>query len=233
VVLGGEGADELFAGYRFAGSTRTSSWWARLTRPSDPRLWEISATLALTLKALPLPAAMQAYLVEQIQILRSVSRTSRSDPYRSFLAQILRPRLLGREPLKVLLYVWMKSAFVNYVLAAERLDMAHGVEVRLPFLDHLLFDSVKGLSSRVLGPHKQLLRQLTGSRLAPQVLAAPKRPFVAPPLGQRLRPWLQAPEVEQIPFLRAERVRELGPVSDSLLFYLASLVVLQRHYGPN
>lgn len=236
VVLGGEGADELFAGYRFAGSTRRTDWWAllgRLIRRSPPELREISPSLALALKLLPLPASMQAYLLEQIRILRSVTELPEGDPYRPFLAQILRPRLLGCEPLKVLLYIWMKSAFVNYVLAAERLDMAHGVELRLPFLDHRLFDSVKALSGQVLGPDKQLLRQLCGNRLAPEVLAAPKRPFVAPPLGQRLRPWLLAPEVEQIPFLRADRLRALGPVSDSLLFYLASLVVLQRHYRPS
>lgn len=237
VVLGGEGADELFAGYRFAGQSGISSgWWALLRRLAGPvprELKQISPTLALLLKALPLPPSMLDYLLEQIGSLRSVSKLSGGDPYRGFLSQILSPRLLGREPLKVLLYVWMKSLFVNYVLAAERLDMAHGVELRLPFLDHVLFDSVKGLSSSVLGPNKQLLRQLAGVGLSPQVLGTPKRPFVGPPLGQRLRPWLQAPELDQIPFLRAEQVRALGPVSDGLLFYLASLVVLQRHYRPS
>lgn len=236
VVLGGEGADELFAGYRFARASGQAGGWlallGRLASPTSPELREISPTLALLFKALPLPSGMFDYLLDQILTLRSLSRPSGGDPYRAFLGQILTPRLLGREPLKVLLYLWMKSLFVNYVLAAERLDMANGVELRLPFLDHLLFDAVKGLSSQVLGPNKQLLRQLSGHRLTSEVLATPKRPFVAPSLGERLRPWLQAPEVDEIPFLEAERVRALGPASDGLLCYLASLVMLQRHYRP-
>ncbi|MBS2035620.1 asparagine synthase (glutamine-hydrolyzing) [bacterium] len=237
VVLGGEGADELFAGYRFAARTGSSGgWWAllrRLLSPGSAELREISPTLAVLLKALPLPAPMFEYLFEQIRCLRSLAKVSGRDPYRDFLVQVLSPGLFGREPVKVLLYVWMKSLFVNYILAAERLDMAHGVELRLPFLDHVLFEAVKGLSSQVLGPDKQLLRQLAAARLTSEVLATPKRPFISPPLGDRLRPWLQAPEVAEIPFLHTKRVRHLGAVSDGLLFYLASLVVLQRHYRPS
>ncbi len=234
VALGGEGADELFAGYRFIGSTRGSGgWWEtlkRLIQPSSRELWELSPTLAVLLRGVPLPSVMQTFLLEQIACLRNLSNLPRRDPYGGFLRQILHPRLFGCEGLKILLYLWMKSQFVNYVLAAERLDMAHGVELRLPFLDHVLFDSCKNLSSQVLGPDKQLLRQLNASRLSPEIFAAPKRPFVAPSLSERLRSWLQAPELEQIPFLDANRVRGLGAITDPLLFYLASLVVLQRNF---
>ena len=63
------------------------------------------------------------------------------DPYRVFFdAFDYRTQLAGREPVKQILYLWLKSLFVNYNLAAERLNMAHRVEVRLPFLDHLLFE---------------------------------------------------------------------------------------------
>jgi hypothetical protein len=38
-------------------------------------------------------------------------------------------------PGRQLTYLWLRSIFANYHLSADRLDMAHGVEVRLPFLD--------------------------------------------------------------------------------------------------
>ena len=41
----------------------------------------------------------------------------------------------GWEPARRITYLRLHSPFVNYHLAADRLDMAHGVEVRLPFLD--------------------------------------------------------------------------------------------------
>ncbi len=70
--------------------------------------------------------------------------------------------LSRREPSRHLLSLWLHSLFVNYHLAADRLDMAHGVEVRLPFLDHELFEYTNRLPLAVLTAppgEKRLLRE--------------------------------------------------------------------------
>lgn len=71
----------------------------------------------------------------------------------------------------------------NYVLAAERLEMAHAVETRLPFLDHLLFDAIRplqpaSLTSRTEG--KRALRRATRRIVPEAVRTRGKHPFAAP-----------------------------------------------------
>ena len=89
-----------------------------------------------------------------------------------------------REPAKQILYLWMKSLFVNYVLAGERLDMAHGVEVRLPFLDHKLFEFARSIPSSMLardGRQKYVLREAVKPFVTDEVYHGAKQPFFAPP----------------------------------------------------
>ena len=62
----------------------------------------------------------------------------------------------------------MRSHFTDYVLAAERLDACHQVELRLPFLDHKLFEACRDLPASLLnknGVNKYLLRNSALSSL--------------------------------------------------------------------
>ena len=96
---------------------------------------------------------------------------------------------MGREPAKQILYLWMKSLFVNYVLAAERLDMTNAVEVRLPFLDHKLFDYASSIPVAMLakgGTLKYLLREAVKASTSPtRFISGLKQPFLAPPTTRR------------------------------------------------
>lgn len=73
-------------------------------------------------------------------------------------------------------------------LAADRLDMAHGVEVRLPYLDHVLFERLARVPLAVLitpDVEKRLLRDAMRPFLAGSAFRRPKKPFWAPPEATR------------------------------------------------
>src|SRR5437667_2737863 len=90
---------------------------------------------------------------------------------------------MGREAARQILHLWMKSIFVNYVLAGERLDMSHGVEVRLPFLDHKLFEFARSIPANLLARHgrdKYVLREAVKPFVTREVYDGVKQPFFAP-----------------------------------------------------
>jgi asparagine synthase (glutamine-hydrolysing) len=172
------------------------------------------------------------------------------DPYREFLAQFPWRKLWRCEPVKQVLYVWMHSAFLNYILAAERLDMSHAVELRLPFLDHHFFEFAKNLPASLLfrdNQNKYLLRQAVAPYVTSTVLKGAKKPFLAPPstetpFQKTLKELATGPEIERVPFLKRSQVLsfvdgltkmppERSAAYDPLLSYLASLVVLQVSFA--
>src|SRR5206468_7239334 len=93
---------------------------------------------------------------------------------------------------------------------SDRLAMAHSLEVRVPFVDHLLVEAIFPIPQRVkIGPWwqpKRLLRRALQQRLSADHLQAPKRGFVGPTaawLRNELRPMLSDE-------LSPERQRRLG-----------------------
>jgi asparagine synthase (glutamine-hydrolysing) len=75
-------------------------------------------------------------------------------------------------------------------------SMAHGLEVRSPFLDHELVEMCAALPSDWKGDARQgkrLLRDIVAADLPTEILAAPKRGFSVP-----LEQWWRGPERAQI-----------------------------------
>ncbi|MGH9201420.1 MAG: asparagine synthase-related protein, partial [Vicinamibacterales bacterium] len=65
----------------------------------------------------------------------------------------------------------------------DQMSMRHGLEVRVPLLDHRLVEYVMGLSDNAKhaeGAPKQLLVEAVGDPVLPEVAARPKRGFVMP-----------------------------------------------------
>ena len=92
-------------------------------------------------------------------------------------------QMAGRDPLRQSLYLWAKTMLPNYVLAAERLEMAFAVETRPPFLDHRLFDVIRRLPTSLLVRNRQgkaALRMIGRNVLRDTVVAQTKHPFAAP-----------------------------------------------------
>ncbi len=272
-VLAGEGADEAFFGYEFlraaAGASsgglgparilRILSGFLRSPRRHHPTLHAVSPWLARLALLLPAAPSLFTRLSGGLGLIQSVC--SRDflrdfdgyDPYRTYYRRCKEAAAISRrEPARQLLYLWLHSIFANYHMAADRLDMAHGVEVRLPFLDHHLFEHLNRLPLALLTDHpreKHLLREAMRPHIPDAVYDRVKRPFMAPsavgtggPLHDFLQDTLHGDALKAVPFVDAAAVggvldglpnladRDRGSV-DSLLLMLASVAVLQERWG--
>ena len=82
------------------------------------------------------------------------------------------------------MYLDYKTYLPDDILAlSDRLSMAHSLEVRVPFVDHLLVEAAYPLPdlTRIgVGKPKKLLRSMLASRLPAAHFSAPKRGFVGP-----------------------------------------------------
>ena len=271
-VLAGEGADEAFFGYEFLraaagavgglGLAKLLRILPRLLQSPARRYPELSAVSPWFARlALLLPAAPSLFdrLARGFGHIQSVCTPDflhefeGYDPYRTFYRRCnAAAQLSRREPARQLLYLWLHSIFVNYHMAADRLDMAHGVEVRLPFLDHRLFEYVNSLPiATLIAPprEKLLLRKAMRPYISGAVYERTKRPFMAPsavgaasgPLDGFLQDTLRGDAMRRVPFISHAHVvgildrlpglsAEERPSFDSLLLMLASLAVLQERY---
>jgi asparagine synthase (glutamine-hydrolysing) len=257
VVLAGEGADELFGGYGFASTAILSRksgrlpMLLRLLRPStesERSIRKTSPWLVRTARLLNLNPSMTDPLAQRMELLRSILSSGIShDPYRH-LFETMDPMssIRGREPAKQLIYLWMKSVFPNYVLAADRADMAHGVEVRLPFLDHVLFEYVKRIPVSILaanGERKHVLREVARDVIPADVRNRVKKPLMAPsfsrssedPLNQAVRDIVVSDEMRSVPFFDSAELSKLVDQNrdgiDPLLLMAASLCIIQGRYS--
>lgn len=276
VVLGGEGADELFAGYHFSQAALTSSVQKNKTHllvnvakilnrlcktPSHEilKIKNLSPTLYWAARVLGFPSDLASTLIERYEHLQQfqddsfINRNNKTDPYRKFLAQFPIGENIHRSPFHLVLYLWMKSHFPQYVLGAERLDMAHAVELRLPFLDHELFNVTKRLPASLLykkGLNKYLLRKIAEGDVCPEVLIKLKQPFVSPPstlgdnnpLFSMICDTISGQDFKSIPFFNHQHIAQLLPKIksmnnverapyDPVFYYLASLAILKRKYN--
>ncbi len=268
VVLGGEGGDEVFAGYEFlqkalqnqAQKSSLLDLGRRIFAFPDSkerRIFGTSPLLAMILRIIGLPDHLATYLHDKVFTMKDLlapefeKQFKYYDPYFLFLKQFPFRSLRGKERFRQLLYFWLKSAFVNYVLAGERLDMANGVELRLPFLDHRLFEFASQVPGKLLyknGINKYLLRKIAKPYVTENIRRGDKKPFIGPsamrldsPLYQLFQDTLRSQEAKNIAFidwqalqsfldktsLLSEKEREKY---DPLFFMLSSFVILQKHY---
>jgi asparagine synthase (glutamine-hydrolysing) len=271
-VLACEGADEVFAGYDFCRTAvvtprQNLSSTIRLAlrgvlQPKNTAQRAIARTspwLARATRAPGFPIFLLDSLADKFRVLQQTLRkdfvrsVAGDDPYKSFVQAVdLQRNVRGREPAKQLLYLWMKSLFVNYVLAGERLDMAHAVEVRLPFLDHKLFEFARNIPVSLLargGKRKYLLRETVKPIVTDSVYRGSKQPFFAPPCTLRVgnplyamiqdtlrsaafskQPFFHQPSavalLDELPRMDEEKRTSMDPI----LFMLASVSILGECY---
>lgn len=210
VVLTGEGADELLAGYpQFrhqqlldrlrqhpgdrAARAQLEAFLARSgtlsgTIPIDryPDFERVTALFG----AYPYPLAKTIYYQRRLWALLSTSfrRRSRSLDSLADLAALLEPQpFAGLPAVTASQALLFRTELPAYILSSlgDRMEMAHSVEGRTPFLDHELVEFVNRLPLRFKlrgAVDKWILRQAMAARL-PQAAAAPKRVFMAPSLS--------------------------------------------------
>jgi asparagine synthase (glutamine-hydrolysing) len=95
------------------------------------------------------------------------------------------PGFSGWDPLARAQWVEIATFMSSYLLASQgdRVAMAHGVEVRYPFLDPEVVAFCGGLppERKLVGLHdKATLRRLASGTLPPEIWRRPKQPYRAP-----------------------------------------------------
>ncbi|WP_437302624.1 asparagine synthase (glutamine-hydrolyzing) [Sorangium sp. So ce388] len=180
VALSGESADEIFGGYLWfhdpeAVAAETFPWSAMRTRLRGP-----SAASTLLAPALLGQLDLQAYI---------------DGRYRDALAEVPRlPGEAGKERrMREISYLHL-TRFLQLLLdRKDRMSMATGLEVRVPFCDHRLVEYVFNVPWAMKtfdGREKSLLRAAADDLLPRSVLERRKSPYPAtqdPAYAQALR----------------------------------------------
>lgn len=98
----------------------------------------------------------------------------------------IRGQLAGRESVHQSLYLWAKTVLPGYVLTmlGDRMEMAHSIEGRVPFLDHHVVEVVRSqpVNQKIRGmTEKYVLREAARDVITDTVYRRQKHPFLAPP----------------------------------------------------
>ena len=184
------------------------------------------------------------------------TRFTGRDSARLFLDSLDVPGVLqGRDPLNKSLFVWAKSFLPNYILnlLGDRMEMAHSVEGRVPFLDHHVVECVcrAPVSLKIRGiTEKYLLREAAKPVNTNTVYRRQKHPFLSPPVTtvpterfyQLMQDTLRGPQLASLPFYDQKKVvallDELPRMSeterlgwDPTLMTVLSACVIQERFG--
>lgn len=195
VALVGQGPDELFGGYKRHLGVRYGALWARLPN------W-LRTPLASTVVALP----RNETLKRGVHSLAIPDRVRRYQHVLSLLPEgqvndlfqdgLLPPRsgdvildcwadltelMSSTDELGGLQFLEVRSTLPDELLMyADKLSMAHGLELRVPYVDKEIVEYVERLPANLkvrYGSRKWLHRRVSGTYLADSVLKRPKRGF--------------------------------------------------------
>lgn len=235
VVLTGEGSDEVLAGYpffrmdlaRYTGGAEGAAAEERIraTNVASRGLMFGTATVraptVVVEKLGYFPAFMEASL-SRLDKMRAVlpDGFNPESIYAGFLDRIdIAGQLHGRHVVNQSLYLGNKTVLPNYILTVlgDRMEMAHSVEGRLPFLDHHVVEYSRRLpvSQKIHGSvEKYVLREALKPDLTPTVYARQKHPFVSPPallkaeepLHELMQDTLRGSKLARVPGLRRDGV---------------------------
>jgi len=109
------------------------------------------------------------------------------NPYELTLSRLpIDERVAGRDPLNQALYLWAKIHLPNFILTflSDRMEMAHSIEGRVPFLDHHVaeFAAEIPIHMKIQGMReKHVLREACRDVLIEPVYDRQKHPFTTPP----------------------------------------------------
>lgn len=246
VVLTGEGSDEILAGYppfrrdmllyssqgQDTGAARQSLDSLEASNPVSRGLLlpdgEARAMGSVRRTLGFVPSWLEAYATAAFRLhalftTEFAGEFADRDAYRGFLNGLdVTGQLAGREPVNQSLYLWSKAMLASYVLAVlgDRMEMAHSVEGRLPFLDHHVVELARDLplSQKVRGAtEKYVLREAARPVLTATVYGRHKHPFLTPPSalspGERLHELVQetlrGPAMASLPFYDQAKVAAL------------------------
>lgn len=232
VVVTGEGADEVLAGYDIFREARVRQFWAR--DPSSARRTRAAELLYPWMARSParLPAFARAFFGRNLDpddpALSHRPRWQATSVLQSMLTSELQDAMTGRvtadliaamppdsadwDPLSRGQWLELTTLLPGYLLApqGDRMLMAHSVEGRFPFLDHDVVELANSFPARhkLLGlEEKYVLKQAFADLVPEEILRRPKQPYRAPDAAS----FFARPTADWFAEVTSERaVREAG-----------------------
>ncbi|WP_444996304.1 asparagine synthase (glutamine-hydrolyzing) [Aliikangiella sp. IMCC44359] len=244
VVMSGEGADEAFMGYAHIHYDyllhETKDFQTldllkqqyplqlNLMLPKDKNLSKIpSFLLAKIAFCRQLQPLFNQNFIEQLN-------DYQLNVYQSELALLTKKGLTASQTANQL---WVQLALANNILKTlgDGMEMAFSIEGRLPFLDHLLFDSATGLSTdkKLDGiTSKAKLRQVLSHILPEYISQRKKHPFIAPPLALGLNQTSRELIWQRIEGLKDDCVFDYNKVTKWLTKWMNGNIDWQKSNDP-
>ncbi len=210
VVLSGDGGDELFGGYPTYKADRLAAIYRRLPLPARALVGAVVRALPMSTDKLSVEYRLRQFVrgVEDGDLSRShfawrriftaaerealllpdVRAAARSDTD-DRLATLVRTAPADTD-LQRAIYADLKTFLVDSILAkVDAMTMAHGLEARVPLLDHEIVELAARIPDRLklsLKRGKKIFRTAMRGRVPAEVLARRKSPF-QPPLAAWLK----------------------------------------------
>jgi asparagine synthase (glutamine-hydrolysing) len=185
-----------------------------------------------------------------------LQRAGSRESYGALLNELdIRGQLGGRDPVHQSLYLWSKTLLPAYILTTlgDRMEMAHSIEGRVPFLDHHVVEVARSqpVNQKINGmTEKFVLREAVRDVVTDTVYRRQKHPFLSPPatlnpsgkLNSLVQDTLRGSTMASLPFFDQRKVVDLldrldtmdegsRVANDQILMILVSACVLQERFG--
>jgi asparagine synthase (glutamine-hydrolysing) len=209
VVLTGEGADEIFAGYNIFKEDRVRRFWARdLDSKLRPRLLEKLYPYVFSQGNGKSRAFLESFFKKGISEIDSpvyshMLRWENTALLQSFFSDDLQEEMGGLnkfierfvpflpssirswEPISRAQYIEASTFLPNYLLSSQgdRMAMGNSVEGRFPFLDHRVVQFACRIPTRLRLNglrEKYILKQVARDLIPSDLIERPKQPYRAP-----------------------------------------------------
>ena len=254
VILAGEGADEILAGYD---SNVRTYWLSRFASRLPPAMRRILGRLPLGGRAGAIAGRLaldETELIsgnfrlaghEAITAACRLDMPSAADDDRDLLHEVGLDTRSGGTFLDRFLYFQLKTYLVALLMKQDKMSMAASIETRVPYLDHHLVEMAFSLPDdrKVNGrTGKYLLKQASRGLLPEQVINRPKRGFPVPIarwFREKKNPFIEMlldPESLRDGFLDAQFVRNrvdrflAGEAISVELWAILNLEIWRREY---
>lgn len=226
VVLSGEGADELFGGYPLYRQAVWAERWQKMPRAVRRALAALLPGCGLLHRgALPRwqRSARANYVFETTQERDKYLKRDYCAPTPAQRCKPYFDAVRGLdEPTAVQWVDWKTWLPRDILRKADRMSMAHSLELRVPFLDRQVLAAAQALPRRYRCTGRRgkiALRAAAARRLPPQLADAPKRGFPVP-----LADWLR-----QEKYYALVKAKLTGPVAERFFDTGALCALLDAH----
>ncbi|MGP7818372.1 asparagine synthase (glutamine-hydrolyzing) [Niallia sp. 01092] len=200
VVLSGEGADELFGGYNIYREPQSLEMFNKIPKVGKSMLRTIATMLPEGVKGKSFiergVTPMEERYIGNAKMFTEEEKQQLLSVYHHNLhyTNITKPlynESIGYDPVDRMQFIdihtWMRG---DILLKADKMTMAHSLELRVPFLDKAVFDVASKIPTSLKtanGTTKYILRKAAESFVPEHVLNRKKLGFPVP-----IRHWLKA-----------------------------------------